>query len=60
MKRSILPLLCCPVCKGELTVHVDEGDEREIMDGTLHCQSCCINYPIEDGIPDLLPRGSSK
>ncbi len=60
MKRSILPLLCCPVCKGELTVHVDRGDDREIIDGTLHCQSCNVGYPIEEGIPDLLPRVSSK
>jgi uncharacterized protein YbaR (Trm112 family) len=60
MKRSILPLLCCPVCKGELTVHVDKGNDREIINGTLHCHSCCVNYPIEDGIPDLLPRISSK
>jgi uncharacterized protein YbaR (Trm112 family) len=60
MKRSILPLLCCPVCKGELTVHVDKGNDREIINGILHCHSCCVNYTIEDGIPDLLPRVSSK
>ncbi|MDD1706878.1 MAG: methytransferase partner Trm112 [Methanoregulaceae archaeon] len=60
MKRSILPLLCCPVCKGDLTVNVDKGDDREIIEGKLHCLSCRVDYPIEDGIPDLLPRTSSE
>ena len=60
MKRSSLPLLCCPVCKGDLTIQVDKGDDREIIEGILHCQSCQVDYPIEDGIPDLLPRTSSE
>jgi uncharacterized protein YbaR (Trm112 family) len=37
-----------------LTVEVE--DEKEIMKGTLHCPSCRVDYPIEDGIPDLLAR----
>ncbi|NYT07024.1 MAG: Trm112 family protein [Methanomicrobiales archaeon] len=56
MKRSILPLLCCPVCKGDLTLTVTAGDDKEIREGKLHCPICRVNYPIEDGIPDLLPR----
>lgn len=56
MRRSLLPILCCPVCKGDLALAVDREDEKEIVKGTLHCPSCHVGYPIEDGIPDLLPR----
>ncbi|NYT17374.1 MAG: Trm112 family protein [Methanomicrobiales archaeon] len=60
MKRSILPLLCCPVCKGDLIVTVTEGDEEVIREGILHCPICRVDYPVEDGIPDLLPRAPSE
>ena len=56
MKRTLLPILCCPVCKGDLELTVDEEDEKEIVKGTLHCPSCQVDYPVEGGIPDLLPR----
>jgi uncharacterized protein len=60
MKRTLLPILCCPVCKGDLVLAVDSEDEKEIVRGTLHCPSCKVDYPIEDGIPDLLPRISTQ
>jgi len=56
MRRQIIPLLCCPICKGDLSLTVVKEDETEILEGMLHCASCGVNYPIEEGIPDLLPR----
>jgi uncharacterized protein YbaR (Trm112 family) len=56
MKRSLLDILCCPVCKGDLALRVDKEDDREILDGGLYCAVCKVDYPIKDGIPDLLPR----
>jgi uncharacterized protein len=56
MKRTLLEILCCPVCKGDLELTVDEEDETEIVKGTLHCNLCKVDYPVEEGIPDLLPR----
>lgn len=56
MRRQIIPLLCCPTCKGELSLTVEREDETEILEGMLHCPACSVNYPIEEGIPDLLPR----
>ena len=56
MKRTLLPILCCPVCKGDLVLTVEVENEKEIVTGTLHCPSCRVDYPIEDGIPDLLPQ----
>ncbi|HOS82591.1 MAG TPA: methytransferase partner Trm112 [Methanolinea sp.] len=60
MKRSLLPILCCPVCKGDLTLRVTLEDEKEIIEGVLQCPACGVDYPIEEGIPDLLPREKSK
>lgn len=55
MKRSLMDILCCPVCKGDLSLHVDKEDAQEILEGNLHCAACGVDYPITGGIPDLLP-----
>jgi len=55
MKRELLKILRCPVCKGPLTVRVEKEADSEIVSGTLHCPACDENYPIVDGIPNLLP-----
>ncbi len=54
MKRNLLDILRCPECKGELDLTVEE-EKEEIEEGTLHCGACDIDYPIEDGIPNMLP-----
>ncbi|HOP66088.1 MAG TPA: methytransferase partner Trm112 [Methanoregulaceae archaeon] len=56
MKRSLLPILCCPTCKGDLDLSVVKEDESEILEGSLYCNACGVSYPIKEGIPDLLPR----
>jgi len=55
MKRELMDILVCPVCKGELQLTVEEENEEEIVSGTLHCGKCEVDYPIIDTIPDLLP-----
>ncbi len=55
MKPDLLEILRCPVCRGELTLSVRSRDAEEIVAGTLRCARCAVDYPIEDGIPDLLP-----
>jgi uncharacterized protein YbaR (Trm112 family) len=55
VRRKLLDILCCPVCKGELILKVVEENEVEIMEGTLWCKGCQVEYPITDGIPNLLP-----
>lgn len=55
MRPDLLDLLACPLCKGELTLAVAEEDGDEIVRGTLACPACAEDYPIEDGIPNLLP-----
>jgi uncharacterized protein YbaR (Trm112 family) len=55
MKRDLIDILVCPVCKGELELTVEEENEKEIVTGTLSCAKCSVNYPITDSIPNLLP-----
>ena len=56
MKRDLYDILCCPVCKGDLELPVVAEDEKEILTGSLICHACNVTYPIEDGIPNLLPQ----
>ena len=55
MKESLMEILCCPIDKHDLELDVEERDDEEIMAGTLSCPECGEAYPIEDGIPNLLP-----
>ncbi len=55
MKRSLLDIICCPVCKEDLKLKVKKEEGEEIVEGELECVKCHTKYPIEDGIPNLLP-----
>jgi len=55
MKRELMDILACPVCKGELKLSVEEENEKEIVTGSLYCQKCDARYPISETIPNLLP-----
>ena len=55
MKRELMKILVCPMCKGELKLRVDEENEKEIVTGSLYCPKCNVTYPITDTIPNLLP-----
>lgn len=43
---DLLDLLVCPACKGRI-------DYTEDAEG-LACEACCVVYPIEDDIPNLI------
>jgi uncharacterized protein YbaR (Trm112 family) len=58
MKRKLLDILCCPVCKGDLAITVNEENETEIVEGFLTCTACRVDYPIHEGIPNLLPQNT--
>ncbi len=55
MKRDLMEILACPLCKGSLELTVEEEDKKEIIKGSLYCRSCSVTYPIEETIPNLLP-----
>ena len=53
-KRELMEILACPICKGDLELDVIREDD-EIEEGYLRCAVCGVDYPIEDGIPNMLP-----
>ncbi len=55
MKRKLMDILACPVCKGEPKLTVEKEDAQEIITGSLYCRRCNEHYPIVDSIPNLLP-----
>lgn len=55
MKRQLMDILVCPLCKGELVLGVDDENDQEIVSGSLSCARCNQTYPISDTIPNLLP-----
>ncbi len=55
MKRDLMDILCCPLDKHGLELEVTEKDDTEVLEGELVCTECGEVYPIEDGIPNLLP-----
>ena len=56
MKKDLMEILACPVCKGVLELMVDTQDaDEEVIEGSLVCHKCPENYPITDAIPNLLP-----
>lgn len=56
MRADWLDILCCPEDKAALTLDADERDGDDIVAGSLTCTACGFVYPIEAGIPNLLPQ----
>ena len=55
MKRDMVAILACPMCKGTLDLHVEREQDGDVEKGTLTCPQCNETFPIEDFIPNLLP-----
>ncbi|WP_255336033.1 methytransferase partner Trm112 [Methanosarcina sp. KYL-1] len=55
VKKDLMDILACPICKGDLVLNVVEENEEEVISGTLYCPVCKEHYPIDEGIPNLLP-----
>jgi uncharacterized protein YbaR (Trm112 family) len=55
MHTSLISLLSCPACHGEVQLAVPTT-EAEVIGGALHCDGCGRNYEIGGGIPVLAPR----
>ena len=55
MKKELMDILACPMCKNSLELTVEEEDDKEVINGSLYCANCSESYPIKDTIPNLLP-----
>ncbi|MBI4202820.1 MAG: methytransferase partner Trm112 [Chloroflexi bacterium] len=55
MRKDIMDIMACPLCKSPLTLRIEEEKDAEVVKGSLTCTKCGEAYPIEDSIPNLLP-----
>ena len=56
MRRDLVDRLVCPVTREPLELEVQqEGEDGEVLRGWLYSAALDFRYPIEDGIPNLLP-----
>jgi uncharacterized protein YbaR (Trm112 family) len=56
MRKDLVEIVCCPVHKTPLALTVEKQDPHgDILEGTLRCAACRFDYPLEEGIPNLLP-----
>ena len=61
MRESLVEKLCCPLDLSPLGVHIsDQDSDGHIMLGQLECMTCQRIYPIQQGVPDLLPMDSVR
>ena len=60
LTNDMLSILCCPTCRtGELRAEIEKQDGSQIQEGNLICDTCNVSYPVQSGIPDLIPHGVS-
>jgi len=50
--KSLFDILACPVCKADLNYTKDKKG--------LVCVKCGLKYPINEGVPVLLPPEEGK
>jgi len=50
-----MDVICCPLDKQDLELEETDREDGEVITGTLTCTECGERFPIEDGIPNLLP-----
>ena len=55
MNLDILPLLCCPSCRCDLTCATEVGTHGTVVSGSLCCTGCHKVFPIVDRIPRFVP-----
>jgi len=53
MKRSTSEVLCCPVCRGTLSLR-DQGGGGTVAEGSLFCPHCDRSFPIRNGIAHFI------
>ncbi|MBN1879167.1 methyltransferase domain-containing protein [bacterium] len=54
MKQNTLDFLCCPICKGSLSLSIRKKLGEEIQSGRLLCDSCSEEYRIVSDRPILM------
>ncbi len=55
MNRALTEILCCPLCGHDLTLHVTEEVDGDVVSGELACDSCQSGYPVLRSVPRFVP-----
>jgi len=58
VKKELMDILACPMCKGDLKLTIVEEDQKEVLTGSLFCAKCNETYPIVDAIRTCCRRTS--
>ena len=54
MRKDLMDIIVCPACKGQLKLTIEAEINNDVETGNMHCAICLFNYPISDGIPNLI------
>lgn len=60
MKRTVVSILACPECLGDLELEVCKENDGDIEEGLLTCKKCNRRYPISKGIINFIPEHPLK
>jgi uncharacterized protein YbaR (Trm112 family) len=60
MRPEFVELLGCPSCGGGLALRPEVESEGHVLEGSLCCASCSAAFPIERGVPRLLPDDRNR
>jgi len=60
MHKTLIPLLICPICRGELKSRIIRQDETKLIEGEFACKNCIRKYPVVDGIGIFLESKETR
>lgn len=56
MREDVVKWMQCPGCRaGDLDLTKSTIEAQDVLSGTLVCRDCGARYPVEDGVPAVLP-----
>ncbi len=61
MRKSLLNLIYCPICKAQqFDLSITQENPAEIREATVTCRNCQRAYSVHDGILDILINPSQE
>ncbi len=60
MRKQLIEVLGCPICRGDLELSELRPADEEIETGELKCSRCHRRYPIRHGVPIVLPYNKNE
>ena len=53
--EKVLAIFRCPACGGALELKDAKKNGEQVLEGSLRCPACGVDYPVVDGIPLVCP-----